>query len=492
MFHTQFFDRPYYLFIDPGKPFPGCVGAKIRFFLGTTKSTNGHKEIISILVVLSELSSQTMNSPEIFTAAHWPFWRKLAFRFFTLFFLLQLAPWTWLDFTGHISTYYYRLTDWIVQAGNRYLFHVKDVLVPMGGSGDTSMGWAQLWTFLFLAAIGCLIWSALDRRRPNYETADYWVRNMVRYFVAMNALGYGIWKLYANQMPFPNLSLLATPLGDFLPMRLSWMFMGYSAPYQIFAGVMETVAGLLLLNRRTVTLGLCLSAGVFANVAMMNLSYDIPVKIFSMQLLFYCLYLLAHESRRLLDFFVLNRPTAPNTLFAYRLPKKWMRIGRIVLKAAFIVATVILPFRQSLSNYQRVSALADLPPIQSGVYDVTTYVVNRDTIPYSPTDSLRWRDMIFEKGGLGSVGSVDTLFRQRYRRGYFTYAPDTAKQVIHLTKMMGDTTPLMTLRYEMPNPKTIRLWSLLRGDSLYVELVRSNRHFQLAERQFHWLSEANR
>ncbi len=433
-----------------------------------------------------------MHSPETLTHAPWPLWRKFAFRFFTLFFLLQLAPWTWLDYFGYVSQYYYRMTDWIVQAGNRYLFHVKDVLVPMGGSGDTSMGWAQLWTFLLLAATGCLVWSALDRRRPGYETADYWMRNVVRYFVAMTALSYGIWKLYANQMPFPNLSQLATPLGDFLPMRLSWMFMGYSAPYQIFAGVMETVAGLLLLNRKTVTLGLCLGAGVFANVAVMNLSYDIPVKIFSLQLFFYCLFLLVYESRRLLDFFVFNRAAAANTLYAFHLPKKWMRIGRIVLKVVFVVLTVVLPFRQSLSNYQRVSARADVPPVRSGVYDVATFVVNRDTIPYSPTDSIRWRDMIFEKGGLGSVGSVDTLFWQRYRRGYFTYQPDSVKQVIKLTKMMGDTTPVMTLRYEMPDNRTIRLWTMLRGDSLYVELVRSNRHFQLAERQFHWLSEANR
>ena len=48
-------------------------------------------------------------------------------------------------------------------------------------------------------------------------------------------------------MPFPALSQLATPLGDLLPMRFSWLFIGYSAPYQFFSGAMETIAGLLLL-----------------------------------------------------------------------------------------------------------------------------------------------------------------------------------------------------------------------------------------------------
>ena len=31
-----------------------------------------------------------------------------------------------------------------------------------------------------------------------------------------------------------------------------------------------------------------------------------------------------------------------------------------------------------------------------------------------------------------------------------------------------------------------------RQDSLFIVLRRSKRHFQLAERQFHWLSEYNR
>ena len=41
-----------------------------------------------------------------------------------------------------------------------------------------------------------------------------------------------------------------------MPMRLSWLFIGYSTPYEIFSGAMETVAGLLLLFRRTITAGL--------------------------------------------------------------------------------------------------------------------------------------------------------------------------------------------------------------------------------------------
>jgi hypothetical protein len=45
---------------------------------------------------------------------------------------------------------------------------------------------------------------------------------------------------------------------------------------------------------------------------------------------------------------------------------------------------------------------------------------------------------------------------------------------------------------QMHFPTLIRLWGKIRNDSIYAELKRSNRHFQLAEKQFHWLSEYNR
>ena len=48
------------------------------------------------------------------------------------------------------------------------------------------------------------------------------------------------------------------------------------------------------------------------------------------------------------------------------------------------------------------------------------------------------------------------------------------------------------MRHELPDTNVIRIAALIRGDSVNVELVRTNRHFQLAERQFHWISEYNR
>ena len=55
-----------------------------------------------------------------------------------------------------------------------------------------------------------------------------------------------------------------------------------------------------------------------------------------------------------------------------------------------------------------------------------------------------------------------------------------------------DSTPVFTARYEKLDSLNVRIHALIRGDSVHVDLSRTNRHFQLTERQFHWLSEYNR
>jgi hypothetical protein len=162
-------------------------------------------------------------------AVAWPLWQRVLFRFFFVYLLLQISPWDWfgsLPGVPFLTGQFQRAIDWAVTASNASIFHVRETLVPVNGSGDTSYAWAQMWLFLTLAAVACLVWSILDRRRASYARLLYWLRTIVRYYLATVALSYGIIKLFALQMPFPTISQLATPLGDLLPMRLSWLFIG--------------------------------------------------------------------------------------------------------------------------------------------------------------------------------------------------------------------------------------------------------------------------
>ena len=261
--------------------------------------------------------------------APWPLWQRVAFRFLFVYLALQIAPWDWLRLVPGVSTLlrpYEAAVDWAVTAANARLFHVRDPLVPVNGSGDTSYAWAQLWLFLGVAALAAVAWSLVDRKPRSHARLAYWLRQAMRYYVASAALGYGIIKLLLLQMPFPTLSQLATPLGDLLPMRFSWMFIGYSAPYQFFSGAMETVAGLLLLYRRTVTAGLFVAVGAFANVVMINLAYDVPVKLYASHLFACAALLLLFDAPRLVRFLVLNQPAPATAAYDRPFAGGWRRV----------------------------------------------------------------------------------------------------------------------------------------------------------------------
>ena len=432
------------------------------------------------------------------TSTVWPHWQRVLFRFFFVYLVLQIAPWSWfraVPAVPFVLRYYAMAEHWAVQVANGHVFHVRETLVPMNGSGDTSFAWAQLWMYLSLAATACAVWTLLDRRRSHYERLAFWLRQIVRYYVATAALSYGIIKLFLLQMSFPTLSQLATPLGDLLPMRFSWLFIGYSAPYQFFAGAMETAAGLLLLYRPTVTAGVLAATGAFLNVVMINVSYDVPVKLYSIHLLFCCLFLLALDSRRLVNFLVLNRATPPTRAYEQRFTQPWERWGSIAVKVFIVFQILVFPIKNGWAAFRGAARTANLGPFKTGVYDVRRYVVNADTIPAASGDTLRWRDVIFDNGGAGSAHTRDQVFWQRYGRGYFRYRADTARRTAAVWKTSAiprDSTFLFTVRYELPDTNTIRIHTVIRGDSVHVDLVRAPRHFQLAERQFHWLSEYNR
>jgi uncharacterized membrane protein YphA (DoxX/SURF4 family) len=432
-------------------------------------------------------------------AGPWSGLQKVLFRFFVIFFLLGIFPVGDLDSLPvwkYVQSGYNSMIDSVANLVDRHLLHIQPppgVPLPVNdGAGDTSHFWAQLWVMALLSAIGCLVWSLVDRRRENYQRLGYYLRTAFRYYLAWECFVYGFLKIFCIQMQAPDLSQLATPLGDFGPMRMSWMYMGYGSPYEVFAGVAEVVAGLLLLYRRTVTLGLLAAMGVFVNVVMMNLTYDIPVKGFSMVLALCCLVLLVWDHQRLVSFLGLNQTTGGTRLYEPVDPGRGMRIARWVLKLYFIYIVIALCFFKDAKWYRDLHKPAVAGPIHSGAYTVRVFAINNDTIPPSFLDSTRWKDIVFEgRLAYGSVSSPDTSFGRKYGygRGFFHYETDS---VAHLLTITSRHHPILECRYELPDSNTVVLRGRLHQDSVYMVLQRSNHEFQLSEWQFHWISESNR
>lgn len=425
-------------------------------------------------------------------AINWPLWKKFLFRFLFIWIVLNIAPVTWLNSDLNIAgDYYLSFTDWLTYRANAAFFHIREELVYLNGSGDTSFSWAQQLLFLVISIVGCLLWSLLDYKRKNYERLDYWLRTFVRYYVIYISVTYGAMKLFMLQMPFPSYSQMATPLGDLSPMRLAWMFLGYSGPYEMFSGIMEIMVAVLLLFRRTMTAGLLLGVFVYFNVFMLNMGYDICVKVFSLHNLFYCLFLLAYQWRRIASFFFLNKVAMPYAPYIITYPKKWMRITKHVVKGLFIVLFFMAPIADCMEMYSVYSNTTEPEPFY-GIYNMYVYMVNGDTICSQPEDSTVWRDIVFDHREQGSIGARDSLFRQRYGRSYFGYTVDTVDRNIVLTSMKSFAVPdtVCVLDYQSCGADTLIFNTIIRSDSIHIEAVRRKQPYRLMEKEFSWLQES--
>jgi hypothetical protein len=434
-----------------------------------------------------------MNTSEI-PARPWPGWQKVLFRFFFIFYCIFIGPWDFLSLipgANYVLQYYYQGTDVLVNFFNRNLFHIPPATKPPNGNGDFPEQWMMVCTCLLLALAGCVIWSLADSKRKDYSKLNYWFSLGVRYTIVLNGLSYGIIKMFHLQMPFPNLSQLATPLGDYLPMRFSWMFIGYSSTYQFFSGAIEVLAAILLLFRKTATLGVLVATGVFLNVMMLNLSYDIPVKINSISLVVLCLYLLAQELPRLYRFFFLQE-AGPSNIFVFPFATKKRRIIATCAKGIFVALSLYSQLDYASLRLKSLSKRKMPAPITAGIYDVITQMKMTDTVTVNMPDSVYWQNMVFDRGYEGSVKTADTRFRQRYGRGYFNFEIDSVGKLISLKRSPIDSVFMAQFTYNIKDSVLIELFSYPRRDSMYLLLRKRTMAFPLAERPFHWVSETNR
>ena len=189
----------------------------------------------------------------------WSLIQKFLFRFFGLYLALYIFPFplesifSQFDFVGGAhEKLWSSVANWV----SANVLGLRQQLVDtMTGSGDRTYDFVILFTKLVLALFGAIVWSILDRKRPQYRKALYWLIVWVRYYLAVVAIGYGMAKVIKTQFPFPSLARLLEPYGESSPMGLAWTFMGYSTAFNWFTGLGEVIGGFLLFFRRTTTIG---------------------------------------------------------------------------------------------------------------------------------------------------------------------------------------------------------------------------------------------
>lgn len=363
-----------------------------------------------------------------------------------------------------------------------HVFGVSKTLVYReSGSGDKTFDWVLVFCMLVVSIVATSVWSALDRKRSNYLTLHKWFRLFIRFGLAGQMMVYGMSKAVPLQMPFPFLTRLLERYGDFSPMGVLWSSIGASPAYEIFAGCAELLGGVLLIFPRTTTLGALVCLADTIQVFMLNMTYDVPVKLLSFHLILLALFLLAPDLKRLADLFILNRaarPSAHPPLFAGR------RANRIAFAAQIVVGLWLLGINAFASRvfWHQFGGGRPLPPLY-GIWDVEQQSVDGQLRAPLLTDPDRWRRAIFDFATRVTVQRIDDSFAS------YGASIDVKNKTLLITRDQ-DKNWKAHFTFERPAPDQMSLDGKMDGHTVHVQLKLIDRNqFLLVNRGFHWIQE---
>jgi uncharacterized membrane protein YphA (DoxX/SURF4 family) len=360
--------------------------------------------------------------------------------------------------------------------------HVFGIKHPLAyadtGSGDRTFDWILVFCLLVCAAVATAVWSALDRRRANYDSLYKWFRLFIRFALASELILYGMDKAVPLQMPFPFLTRLVEPYGNFSPMGNLWAFVGASRPYEIFVGCAEMLGGLLLIVPRTTMLGALVALADLIQVFMLNMTYDVPVKLLSFHLLLMALFLLAPDLPRLCSFFFLNRPTDSSAQYQVFRSRRRNRIALAaqVLLGLWIVGVNGYNARSAWNTYGGARPKSPL----YGIWNVTQISSDgRSAVP----DYDRWRRLIFDFPTNMAVQQMDDSFT------YYGATINPAAKTLALTGNAASRSK-GNFTFQRLSANELALVGDMDGQRLHIQLQLLDREkLLLVSRGFHWIQE---
>jgi hypothetical protein len=363
-----------------------------------------------------------------------------------------------------------------------HVFHVTQPLIYQStGSGDRAFDWVFSFWLLVFSVLATAIWSILDRKRQNYQTLHKWFWLAMRIALAGQMFSYGIVKIIPLQMPYPNLSRLLEPFGNLSPMGVLWASIGASPAYETFAGSAELLGGLLLVFPRTAIFGALVCLADMIQVFMLNMTYDVPVKLLSFHLILLSLFVLAPRLQRIVSFFFLNRAVetcTPIELF------RTSRANRIALAVQVILAMTLLGLNlhDSIKSWHAYGGGAPKSPLY-GIWNVDQLSVDGQVRPPVLTDPDRWRRVIFGIPTRMGFQRMDDSFV-----GY-TASINVKDGTLALTKD-SDKNWKASFTYQRPAQDRLTLDGVMDGHKLRMQLQLFDRNkFLLVQTHFRWIQD---
>jgi hypothetical protein len=405
---------------------------------------------------------------------------KILFRFLVLFVTLLTIPFPFsiipkLEFVQEaIFEFYEQIIPWI---GSSILGLEKPITIFQKSSGDKTYDYVLLLLLFLLAVLGTIIWSVCDKKKRDYEKINYWFLTLIRYFLGYQMIHYGLFKIFPIQFGEIAFWKLLQPYGDSSPMGLAWTFLGYSQGYNLFMGLAEFIGGVLLFHKRTRLLGGLVLIPVITNIVAINFFYDVPVKLFSSELLFIAIIVVAPDFKRVLNFVIFNKPTESVCFSNPFENKKWM-LGTTIMKWAFVFFILYYNIVKTSDLYETKQNKPEL----YGMYEVTRFMSNGEVIQPLLTDEKRWRYVFFKY-----PNSIQFARMDKSRFGLNSEI-DLSRGEIKL-KEFQDSTQVYVMNFKKTD-STLFLTGVFRNDTIICETKqRFKKDFRLTSSGFNLINE---
>ncbi len=407
-------------------------------------------------------------------------WTK--FQFFLLstttvfvvsFAITTLGPFHWMpSFRSLFEGLSMQMVDWSAQV---FFGYSNDFHSPI--SSDSLGLLIHAFNLLLLSLVAAALFLF---RTPSSTVLDqwyYWLRAFLSYYIALQMLLYGFNKVFKYQFYLPEPNTLYTTVGEIPRDLLFWTVMGTAYGYTVFAGLLEVLAALLLLFRRTRLIGALLTMILLANIAAINFGFNISVKIYTLfYILFTSIILLPHLWR----------------LYAFLLQNRWIERSdwepsyeaffRRLIYANVKTVVVGLLLLESLYPYFKANNFNDDQqerPAFHGAYEATSFVQSKVNYPNKSIYPWRWNKAFVHRRGYFVVQykngqTQDYKFSYNEEEGFFELTHTRTQQVSRF-------------HYFVLPDGSLRLEGVLDKAPLKVFLNKLDwRTLPLLKQEFHW------
>ncbi|WP_299215236.1 DoxX family protein [uncultured Aquimarina sp.] len=373
------------------------------------------------------------------------------------------------------------ITIWFGESFLGWEFDEKNLL----NGFDSKYDYSRFLLITVLSLIGSIIWIIIDSKfKLHYNSKlKTLTRTILRYHIGLTLIIYGLSKVFMLQFGEMDLDRLENTIGNHNGMSYLWAFMSYSKFYTMSTGWVEVIGGVLLLFRRSTFIGSFILFIAMINVVIIDIGYDVRVKMFAIHLLLMTILLINNDLKRIVNFFILNKPTKPiieQALFSNRKSKK---VGYILKSSILLYFTVssIINFSERIQ-----SQTTNRYPSLTGFHEVEIQIINGDTIPKSTTN--RWKNISINGSSYRSESLKITHMDKQ--QSYYLFEADTIKKTIDFRPFNDSENKVYKFTYDILEDNIYIFQGIYKDDSFWIKTkAKTLKDYRLTKNGMRWITD---